>query len=111
MSGFLHKTPLFASILATTLSISCSKGITLPEPKDGVTIIRGENRAVIQGFCEDSSHTVWMMSNYDGLFRAKGQTLLQYTADPDDAGSLSSNTVNALRISPSGAAWVGTSGG
>ena len=111
MSGFLHKTPLFASILAATLSISCSKGITLPEPKDGVTIIRGENRAVIQGFCEDSSHTVWMMSNYDGLFRAKGQTLLQYTADPDDAGSLSSNTVNALRISPSGAAWVGTSGG
>lgn len=102
-------TALSAVILC--FSVGCSKRSFLPEPKEGTRVVRGEVDASIQQFSEDSAGTVWMRTSSDGLYRAKGQTVLHYLADPEDSGSLSSNSAIALEVSPRGDVWVGTDRG
>jgi two-component system sensor histidine kinase ChiS len=59
---------------------------------------------------QDSQGFIWI-GTQDGLNRFDGYTFTVYKNDPDDANSLSLNSILSLHEDDDGALWVGTWGG
>jgi signal transduction histidine kinase/ligand-binding sensor domain-containing protein/FixJ family two-component response regulator len=64
----------------------------------------------VNGLAEDDYGFVWLGTN-DGLYRYDGYTLKPYRHDPNNARSLSDNTVWVVYKDRAGILWIGTSYG
>jgi ligand-binding sensor domain-containing protein/two-component sensor histidine kinase len=64
----------------------------------------------VSGLAEDNYGFVWLGTN-DGLYRYDGYTLKPYRHDPNNARSLSDNTVFVVYKDRAGILWIGTSYG
>ena len=60
---------------------------------------------------QDRAGALWLGTPEDGLYRFEREQWTHYQADPQDPGSLSSNSVLTIFEDSSGELWVGTGGG
>ena len=73
-----------------------------------LTIKQGLSQSIIFDIIQDSRGFIWVATE-DGLNRYDGYRFEIFSFDPDDANSLSNQTIMALAPDDSGNVWVGTS--
>ena len=101
---------LLLAVLVTGIC-GCTGEERVLKLRAGTSVSREGVEAPILKFSEDSAGRVWMMTGSLGLYRAEGQTLLHFTADSLNAGSLLTNLVNDIETAPDGSFWIGLNGG
>ncbi|MBR1406324.1 MAG: helix-turn-helix domain-containing protein [Bacteroidales bacterium] len=111
MSPVFKKVRWLPLLLVLPVMLNCSKDDYAPAPRMGIIAEIEGCDANIGKFCEDSTGSVWMLTGSHGLYRAIGQTLLHYTADSLDEGSLRSNFINDFATAPDGTLWIGSNAG
>ena len=77
---------------------------------DRYSVEEGLSQSVAQRILQDRQGFLWVGTE-DGLNRFDGYTFKVFRNDPEDAHSLSNNTILALHEDPLGMLWVGTFGG
>ena len=70
----------------------------------------GLSHGMVLRIVQDDLGFMWF-GTADGLNRYDGHTFKVYKNDPDDPGSISSDSIWALYVDRSGTLWVGTEGG
>lgn len=68
---------------------------------------------VVTSLGEDSRGNIWVGTYGQGLIKLdqKEGTIISYTYDPQDPGSISSNLINTILHEQNGQIWIGTIGG
>ncbi|MFT4929437.1 MAG: hypothetical protein ACI8WB_005570, partial [Phenylobacterium sp.] len=77
---------------------------------DRLSVEHGLSQSSVLSIVQDRKGFLWFATQ-DGLNRYDGYSFKVFRHNPDDAHSISGNSINTLTIDSAGVLWIGTLGG